>query len=52
VTPLARQATALELVKDEVPWLLGEVEWLLEENEGLSAQLDDCQDQLDARDRH
>jgi hypothetical protein len=50
-TPLARQAAALELARDEVPWLLGLCEQLLEENESLAARLDDLQEQLDARER-
>jgi hypothetical protein len=50
-TPLARQAAALELARDEVPWLLDLVERLLEENESLAAQLDDCSEVLEARER-
>ena len=49
VTPLARQAAALELARDQVPWPLSKIERLLDENESLSAQLDDCQEMLDAR---
>ena len=48
-TPLARQAAALELARDEVPWLLAEIDRLTDENERLSAQLDDCQEMLEAR---
>jgi hypothetical protein len=51
-TPLARQAAALDLARDEVPWLLEEIERLSEENESLHAQLDDCQEMLDSTARH
>ena len=50
-TPLARQAAAMELARDHVPWLLAEIDRLAEENETLSAQLDDCQELLEARER-
>jgi hypothetical protein len=50
-TPLARQAAALELARNEVPWLLEEIDRLFEENESLSAQLDDGQEERDARGR-
>jgi hypothetical protein len=45
--PVGRQATALELAKDEVPWLLAEVEQLSKETASPSAQLDDCGEMLD-----
>jgi phage shock protein A len=50
--PLARQAAALELARDEVPWLLRGIEELTDGNETLSAQLDDCTEMLEACERH
>jgi hypothetical protein len=34
-----------------VPWLLDEIDRLVDENESLSAQLDDCTETLEARER-
>jgi hypothetical protein len=45
----AGQATALELARDAVPWLVAELERLLEESETMSAQLDDCHEEMESR---
>lgn len=43
-TPLARQATALDLARDHLPWLLEQFEAALDEIDDLQAQLDNCQE--------